>query len=139
MNTYKRTKCLLVFGLAAVFAPSFAHADDAEGVLGFGALRGVALDAAGKPVGMVNVAIHSMDGAADRKATSDGEGVFAADLLKPGSYQISAVKEGISSPPVLSVEIAANQVARPYLLIVDAAKPAAAPPTLEQELTAMKE
>jgi hypothetical protein len=146
MNNYKRTRYLLVVSLAALLAPAFAFAGDAAGAadaaLGFGAVRGVTLDIAGKPLPKVSVEIRSSDGGTDLKMVSDNEGVFAADRLKSGPYQIRAVREGVGSSDVTTVEVAPNQTAHPYLL-VSAAKPATATPapplTLEQELTAMKE
>jgi hypothetical protein len=92
---------------------------------------------------MVGVAIHGTDGATDRKVVSDGDGVFVADHLKPGSYQIIATKEGLTSPPATAVEVAQNQTARPNLVLaaVDPTPAAtvATPAALEQELEAMKE
>jgi len=131
----------LIIGMAAGLAPTFARADDAAP--GFGALRGVTLNAAGQPVATVSVAIHSMDGSADRRVVSDGDGVFAADHLRPGSYQIIATKEGLTSPPATTVEVAQNQTAHPSLVLaaIDSAPAAtlASPAELEKELEAMKE
>jgi hypothetical protein len=140
MKTCKRTHRLLVFSLLAA-APAFAGAADAESALGFGAVRGVALDAAGNPLAMANVAIRSADGSTDRQIVSDQDGVFAADRLKPGSYRITAKKEGIGSSPTVTVEVAQNQTARSFLVLAEKPAPAApaAPLTLEQELQAMKD
>jgi hypothetical protein len=145
MNTYKRTQCLLAISLAVAFAPALAVADDTDAALGFGALRGVALDAAGQPLAMASVAIHSTDGSADRDVVSDRDGVFAADRLKPGPYRITASKEGLGSSPATTVQVVRDQTARPYLVLAE--KPAStmppasapAPLTVEQELQAMKD
>jgi hypothetical protein len=141
MNIHRSIRALLIIGMAAGLAPAFARADDAA--LGFGALRGVTLNAAGQPVAMVSVAIHSMDGSTDRRVVSDGDGVFAADHLTPGAYQIIATKEGLTSPPATTVEVAQNQTAHPSLVLaaVDPAPAAtlASPAELERELEAMKE
>ncbi len=142
MNIHRSFRTLLIIGMAAGLAPAFARADD-DAALGFGALRGVTLNIAGQPVAMVSVAIHSMDGSADRRVVSDGDGVFAADHLRPGPYQIIATKEGLTSPPATTVEVAQNQTARPSLVLaaVDPAPAAtlASPAELERELEAMKE
>ena len=143
MKTCKRTHCLFIVSLAVALSPAFAVAADAESALGFGALQGVALDAAGNPLAMANVAISSVDGSTDRKVVSDRDGVFAAGRLKPGQYRITASKEGLGSSPVTTVEVAQNQTARSFLVLAE--KPAAAPAapavplTLEQELQAMKD
>ena len=128
-------------GMVSGLALSFARADDAA--LGFGALRGVTLNAAGQPVAMARVAIHSTDGSTEYKMVSDRDGVFVADHLRPGPYQIIASKEGLTSPPATTVEVAQNQTARPSLVFsaVEAAPAVtlAAPDALEKELDAMKE
>jgi putative OmpL-like beta-barrel porin-2/carboxypeptidase family protein len=143
MKIQKRMQCFMIVSLAAALAPSFVRADDAEAVMGFGALRGVALDAAGQPLAMATVAISSADSSTERQVLSGGDGAFAADRLKPGTYRITANKEGFGSSPVMMVEVAQNQITRPYLLLgakpAAAAAPAAAPLTLEQELQAMKD
>jgi hypothetical protein len=145
MKTCKRTHCLLIVSLAVALSPAFAVAADAESALGFGALQGVALDAAGNPLAMANVAISNVDGSADRKVVTDRDGVFAADRLKPGQYRITASKEGLGSSPVTTVEVAQNQTARSFLVLAEKPAPApapaapAAPLTLEQELQAMKD
>ena len=142
MNIHRSIRTFLIIGMAAGFGPAFARAGD-DAALGFGALRGVTLNAAGQPVAMVSVAIHSMDGSTDRKVVSDGDGVFAADHLKSGPYQITAAKEGLISPPATTVEVAQDQTARPRLVLaaVDTAPVATlgSPAELERELEAMKD
>ena len=143
MNTYRRTQCLIIVGLAAALAPPFARAAEADAAPGFGALRGAALDAAGKPLPAVFVALHSIDGATDRKLISDDDGVFAADNLRPGAYRITAFKEGLSSPPATMVQVAQNQTVRQNLVFA-AEKPtstvsASTTSAIEQALAEMKE
>jgi len=143
MKTCKRTSCLLVVSLATALAPAFAAAAGPESALGFGALQGVALDPAGNPLALANVAIRSADGSTDRKVVSDRDGVFAADRLKPGAYRVTASKEGIGSSPTVTVDVAQNQTARSFLVVAEKPAPApaapAAPLTMEQELQAMKD
>ena len=141
INIYQHTGCLWIVSVAVALVPLSARAGEAADP-GFGAVRGVTLDAGGRPLAMVRVAIHSTDGSTDRKVVSDGDGVFAADHLTPGSYQITATKEGLISPPATAVEVAQNQTARPSLVLA-AVEPAPAatlaPAALEKELEAMKE
>src|SRR5579862_4577163 len=116
------------------------------------ALHGVALDPAGKPLALVDVTIRSLDGSVGRNTITNGDGIFIAERLQPGPYQITATKDGVASAPVTTVEIIQNQTARPYLVLTAAVAPAAAAPaaatpaaapaaplTVEQELEAMKE
>jgi hypothetical protein len=117
-----------------------AAPDDASPAAGFGALRGVTLSAAGQPLAMVHVAIHGTGGGTDRDVVSDGEGIFSADRLIPGSYRIVATKDGTVVPAATIVEIAKDQTARPSLVLAAVSTtPPAAPRTVEQELAEMKE
>ena len=69
-------------------------------------LRGASLSAE------ANVVIHSLAGAAtDRQLVSDTDGVFKLDDLQPGTYQITASKEKLTSPSATTVEIAENKTA----------------------------
>jgi hypothetical protein len=116
------------------------HAADAPG---YGSVRGIAMDIGGKPVAQAAVAIHNLDGSDDRKVVSDSDGVFAADSLNPGTYRITASKDGLSSPPAATVEVARNQTVRPKVVFAAdkpvAAASAAATDAIEQELAEMKE
>ena len=67
---------------------------------------------------------------------SDGEGIFAADSLSPGTYQITASKGEMSSP-MSTVEVAQSQVVRPRVVL--AAGSAMGTTAIEQELAEMKE
>ncbi|MEI9971797.1 MAG: TonB-dependent receptor [Ignavibacteriota bacterium] len=128
--------------MAAALAAPPVHAADTPG---YGSLRGTALDIAGKPIAKAAVAIHNVDGSDDRKVVSDNDGVFAADNLAAGTYRITAAKDGLSSPPPATVEIARGQTARPTVVLAAADKPATAAPSaatttaIEQELAEMKE
>lgn len=139
MVNYKPVRTLLVVGLTAglMHAAGAAAADDAAA--GFGAIRGVTLTAAGQPLAMVKVSIHSLGGGADVTVTSDSEGVFAADRIPPGAYRILATKEGAVIPAGTTVEIAKQETARPSLVLA-ALSPALAtdPLAVAQELAAME-
>src|ERR1017187_5150724 len=88
MNIHRTIRTLLVIGMATGLAPLFAGADDAA--LGLCAVRGVTLNAAGQPVAMVSVAIHSTDGSTDRKMVSDGDGVFVADRSEEHTSELQS-------------------------------------------------
>jgi hypothetical protein len=139
MNIDKRMRSVLIFGIMAGLVGGLAHADDAAATLELGALRGITVDAAGQPLAMVNVGIHKLGGGYDRWVVSDTNGVFAVDRLKPGSYQVTASKEGLGYTATATIQVAQSQTTRPNLVLAAAATPAAAPPTVEQELQAMKD
>ena len=140
MIIHKQIRGSLLILMAAGLAVPAVHAADAPG---YGSLRGIAMDIGGTPVAQAAVAIHNLDGSDDRKVVSDSDGVFAADSLSPGTYRITASKDGLSSPPVATVEVARNQTVRPKVVFA-ADKPvtaasAAASDAIEQELAEMKE
>jgi hypothetical protein len=145
MNVRNYIRVLLISGMAIGLAPLPARGADgpATGAPALGALWGVTLDSRGQALAMVNVAIHSVDGATDRTVVSDGEGFFVADRLNPGSYRITAAKEGLASAPPTMVEVAASKAARASLTLGAAnstpAATMAAPLSMEKELEAMKE
>ena len=58
---------------------------------------------------------------------------------RPGSYQVTASKEGLGYTATATIQVAQSQTTRPNLVLAAAATPAAAPPTVEQELQAMKD
>jgi hypothetical protein len=86
----------------------------------FGSLSGVTRGPGGKPLPGSSIVLHAADGSAERVLTSNGDGLFAVDDLKPGRYQLKAVKDGFASSPDSIVEVAANQTARAELTLADA-------------------
>ena len=140
MIIHKQIRGSLLIFMAAGLAVQVVHAADAPG---YGSVRGIAMDIGGKPVAQAGVAIHNLDGSDDRKVVSDNDGVFAADSLNPGTYRITASKDGLSSPPAATVEVARNQTVRPKVVFAaekptDAAS-AMTTTAIEQELAEMKD
>src|ERR1039458_3434055 len=140
MIIHKQIRGSLLIFMAAGLAVPVVHAADAPG---YGSVRGIAMDIGGKPVAQAAVAIHNLDGSDDRKVVSDSDGVFAADSLNPGTYRITASKDGLSSPPAATVEVARNQTVRPKVVFA-ADKPVAAASAMtttaiEQKLAEMKD
>ena len=139
MIVRKRIRNFIIVTLAAGLLTSIALAADDAAPVAYGSVRGVALDSQGHQVAAAEVVIRSADGATDRRVVSDSEGVFAAENLKPGSYKITATKNGLSNAATANVEVAQSQTA--HLNVVFAATPftPATPPSMEQELAAMKD
>ncbi|HTS26148.1 MAG TPA: TonB-dependent receptor [Bryobacteraceae bacterium] len=143
MNIQTLARIIVAAGMvSSMHGSAFGDDTPATAPPAYGSLRGLTLDPSGRGLATVIVAIHSIDGEVYRKVTSDDDGLFVADQLSPGSYQVLAMKPGLTSPSVVTVEIAQNRTARTSLVLraVDTTSAAtAAPSTLEQELNAMKE
>lgn len=98
------TRLLALIALGAIAYASVP----AEAAAGRGSIRGVVMDASGSPlIGAAVVVLADAETAkADkvvRRASTDGEGKFAAAGIAPGHYRVKAEAEGFKS-----VELAAD-------------------------------
>jgi hypothetical protein len=75
----------------------------------FGSVRGATLDQTGAAVPQARVVLHSVDENADTLTTSDDQGDFAFQNVKPGHFSLTATKEGFANGVVNNVELAARQ------------------------------
>ncbi len=128
---FRMARAVLVFGSSAVlFAQvlTAARADTAAPLAG--SLQGVTLDAAGKPLAGVHVAIHSSDGRDERELLTNSDGTFSTSALKPGTYRLTAAKGELDTPNPTVVEIAPNETSHASLKL---AKADTAPPLTERE------
>jgi large repetitive protein len=57
----------------------------------------------------VNVVIRNLADSTGRQLVSDSDGNFVVKDLTPGTYQISASKEGFATPSATTVEVALNR------------------------------
>jgi hypothetical protein len=76
-----------------------------------GALIGVTLAPEGFSLAAVSVLIRSVSNSATRRITSDHEGMFSAKGLVPGTYEITASKDGYATTSTITVQIATNKTA----------------------------
>jgi hypothetical protein len=74
-----------------------------------GSLRGVTVAPGGFSVAAVNVVVHSLVESIEQHLMSDADGVFRLDDLQPGTYEITASKDGYSNSSGTMVEIAQNR------------------------------
>ena len=126
MNAHKHRRSLLILCVAAGLVPSVTRG--AEAITGqptFGSVRGVTMAPGGLPLAEVNVVLRNLADSTSRQLVSDSKGVFTADDLRPGSYQIVAFKEGFTTPAPATVEIAQNQVAKADVALAAAVTSAA--------------
>ncbi len=78
----------------------------------FGDIRGTTRDPAGLAVPQSAVTLKNLDENTTRSTLADGNGSYLFENLKPGHYEIAALKEGFTKSPTITVELAARQSAR---------------------------
>jgi hypothetical protein len=78
----------------------------------FGDVRGTVRDPSGLALPQAMVTLHSVDENTNRTALSDDVGNYLFENLKPGHYQVSAIKEGFAKSSTIEVELEARQSAR---------------------------
>ena len=78
----------------------------------FGDIRGTTRDPANAVLPGALVTIHDLDDNTSRATLSDDNGNFLVENLKPGHYQVSAVKEGFAASAALNIELTARQSVR---------------------------
>jgi outer membrane receptor protein involved in Fe transport len=83
---------LLLTALVASF-PLRAPAQTA----GAGSLTGTLTDSSGAVVPSATVTVHSDNTGADRSVTSNGDGIYFAAFLQPGSYDLTVSKPGFAT------------------------------------------
>jgi hypothetical protein len=74
-----------------------------------GSVRGVTVAAGGFSLGAVKVVIQNLSTSLEREVVTGPDGAFVVTDLAPGSYRITASKEGFTSPPAMTVDVAANK------------------------------
>ena len=102
MNT--RVRFLILLFVAVILLCGRVQAQST-----FGSMRGATLDQTGAAVPQAKVVLHSVDENADTTTTSDDQGNFAFENIKPGKYTLTASKEGFANGVVNGVELAARQ------------------------------
>ena len=72
-------------------------------------LRGYTRSDQGAPLPGVQVVIHSVAENTDQKIVSDQQGAYLLENLKPGRYQLTAVKQGMAVSEVTTIDIRAHE------------------------------
>jgi hypothetical protein len=78
----------------------------------FGSVRGTTQDPTGAIIPETQVTLHSVDENTDAMTTSDDQGNFGFENVKPGHYILEGTKEGFSKEVVNNIELAARQALR---------------------------
>lgn len=97
---------IFAFSLALTAAALLPNAWAADGDI-----RGVTRSSTGEPLPEVQVTVHSVEEKKDWSVVCDRSGAFAVEKLKPGTYEITARKEGFITPIAAIVEVASGETA----------------------------
>jgi hypothetical protein len=85
-----------------------------------GSLRGVTVVPGGFSLAAVKVVVQSLGASLEREVVSGPDGAFLMTGLAPGSYRITASKEGFTSAPPTTVEVAADRTVNATLELAQA-------------------
>src|SRR5580700_7107200 len=83
----------------------------------FGDIRGTIRDPGTLAMPQAVVTLHSLDDNTSRLATTDDNGAYLFENLKPGHYTVSGNKSGFSASSTLTLELTARQSARADLVL----------------------
>jgi len=75
----------------------------------FGSMRGTAMDQSGAAIPAIQIRLHNEGENTDLTTTSDPQGNFLLENLKPGHYTLVASKEGFATATIKQLELAARQ------------------------------
>jgi len=79
------------------------------GLIKLGSVYGVTRNSQGQPLPNVKVFVHGVQDNEDHDVISGLAGTFVVENLRPGHYELVATNEGLSNPPVTSVDVASGQ------------------------------
>ena len=75
----------------------------------FGSIRGIATDSSGAAIPGASVALHSVEENTDRTATTDADGSYLFNNVKPGQYVVTVACTGFSTTNISGVTLIARQ------------------------------
>src|SRR5215470_8049911 len=78
----------------------------------FGTIVGTVKDSSGAAIPATRIAVRNLDENTTRTVTSDDQGLFEILNLKPGPYEVVAVKPGFASSRLAHVLLDARQTVR---------------------------
>ena len=91
-----------------------------------GEIHGITRDASAAPLAKVHVTVHNVDEKSDRTVFSGNDGVFVAQNLRPGPYQVIANKEGFATSAATAVQLEAGQNLSDDITLMPASRSGAA-------------
>ncbi len=75
----------------------------------FGSIRGIAADPTGASIPAASVILHSLDENNDRTTTSDSDGSYLFNSVKPGRYSITVTEAGFATTKLQDITLNARQ------------------------------
>jgi hypothetical protein len=107
-----------------------------------GAIVGTVTDQAGARIAGAEVTVTNIGANQPTKVTTNGEGTFAANLLRIGTYSVTAEKKGFQKTVQENVEVGVNQSVRVDLVLKvgsteETVDVTSAPPLLQTEASSL--
>ncbi|HYA48032.1 MAG TPA: carboxypeptidase regulatory-like domain-containing protein, partial [archaeon] len=107
-----------------------------------GAIVGTVTDQAGARIAAAEVTVTNVGANQPTKVTTDGEGNFAANLLRIGTYSVAAEKKGFQKTVQENVDVGVNQSVRVDLVLkvgstAETVEVTSAPPLLQTEASSL--
>ena len=92
-------------GALALSCCLLARVGFAKAAPGFGNLRGIIRSAQGTPLPGAQVRVHCVNDNTDRNIVANDQGAYLAENLRPARYKLVAVKDGMNSAEVTTVDL----------------------------------
>ena len=129
----KGVSTLLVIICVAVWFVRSAQAgtEVTPAVTALGSVYGITRNSLGQPMPNVKVFVHGLQDNDDHDVISGLAGTFVVENLRPGHYELVATNEGLSNPPVTSVDVPAGQTVQADVTAASGAAMAAAKPATQ--------
>src|ERR1700733_3798502 len=109
LHTVQRSLAAAAVSVIALLIPATILSSSAHAQSTFGSIRGISTDSSGAAIPGASVALHSVEENTDRTATTDADGSYLFNNVKPGQYVITVACTGFSTTNISGVTLIARQ------------------------------
>ena len=109
LHTMRRSLAAAAVSVIALLIPASILSSSAYAQSTFGSIRGIATDSSGAAIPGASVALHSVEENTDRTATTDADGSYLFNNVKPGQYVVTVACTGFSTTNISGVTLIARQ------------------------------
>src|SRR3984885_6649117 len=109
LHTVQRSLAAAAVSVIALLIPATILSSSAHAQSTFGSIRGISTDSSGAAIPGASVALHSVEENTDRTATTDADGSYLFNNVKPGRYVVTVACTGFSTTNISGVTLIARQ------------------------------